>query len=234
MRIRKILTLSNRRLAAFESVRCDRCNEKSAWMKTEWRSVPILHSCRFPICKNKTGKGYQTKGAKNMWYVVQVRTGTEESIVQQCEKNVSDGVLERCFIPYYEEKRHIRGVWTVHKKILFPGYVFVVTEKIEGLFIELQNVIGLTKLLGIGDDIVPLREEETQFLLTFGGEKQVVEMSEGIIEQSKVRVISGPLQGMEGCIRKIDRHKRKAYLEVEMFGRMQRVQVGLEIISKTI
>lgn len=169
-----------------------------------------------------------------MWYVVQVRTGTEESIVQQCEKTVSDSVLERCFIPYYEEKRHIRGKWMIHKKILFPGYVFVVTEKIEVLFGELQNVIGLTKLLGIGDDIVPLREEETQFLMTFGGEKQVVEMSEGIIEQSKVRVISGPLQGMEGCICKIDRHKRKAYLEVEMFGRMQRVQVGLEIVSKTM
>lgn len=169
-----------------------------------------------------------------MWYVVQVRTGTEESIVQQCEKNVSDSVLERCFIPYYEEKKHIRGEWTVHKKILFPGYVFVITEKIEELFQELKNVIGLTRLLGTGDDIVPLQEEETQFLLTFGGEKQVVEMSEGIIEQSKVKVISGPLQGMEGYIRKIDRHKRKAYLEVEMFGRMQSVQVGLEIISKTI
>ena len=39
---------------------------------------------------------------------------------------------------------------------------------------------------------------------------------------------------MEAFIRKIDRHKRKAWLEIEMFGRMQRVEVGLEIISKTV
>ena len=34
-----------------------------------------------------------------MWYVVQTRTGTEESIRIQCKKNVSAEVLERCFIP---------------------------------------------------------------------------------------------------------------------------------------
>ncbi len=163
-----------------------------------------------------------------------VRTGAEESIVQQCEKKTYLTVYWNVALSLIMKKRDISEEYGQYIKKFCSRICFVVTEKIEGLFIELQNVIGLTKLLGIGDDIVPLREEEIQFLLTFGGEKQVVEMSEGIIEQSKVRVISGPLQGMEGCIRKIDRHKRKAYLEVEMFGRMQRVQVGLEIISKTI
>lgn len=43
-----------------------------------------------------------------------------------------------------------------------------------------------------------------------------------------------PLQGKEGCIRKIDRHKRKAWLEVELFGDRQLVEVGLEIVTKTI
>ena len=55
-----------------------------------------------------------------MWYVLQVRTGTEESIRTQCRSNISEAVLKRCFIPYYEEKRRIRGTWTVLKKVLFP------------------------------------------------------------------------------------------------------------------
>ena len=57
-------------------------------------------------------------------------------------------------------------------------------------------------------------------------------MSEGIIEHSQVKVMSGPLMGKEGYIRKIDRHKRKAWLEMEMFGRTQSIQVGLEIVAK--
>ena len=57
-------------------------------------------------------------------------------------------------------------------------------------------------------------------------------MSEGIIEGSRVIVRTGPLQGMEGLIRKIDRHKRKAWLELPMFGGTHTVQVGLEITEK--
>ena len=45
-------------------------------------------------------------------------------------------------------------------------------------------------------------------------------------------VLSGPLKGNEGLIRKIDRHKRKAWLEIEMFGRTVEMQVGLEVVGK--
>lgn len=167
-----------------------------------------------------------------MWYVVQVRTGTEESIRTQCEKRMSGEVLERCFIPYYEESKRIRGRWTVLEKVLFPGYVFLITEKLEKVYNQLYGVIGLTKLIGTGREIVPLREEEIAFMQGIGGENQIVEMSEGVIEQSSVRITSGPLMGMEGLIKKIDRHKRKAWLEVPMFGRIQTVQVGVEIVAK--
>lgn len=167
-----------------------------------------------------------------MWYVVQVRTGSEENIRLQCERRIPRSILEECFIPYYEEKRKVQGEWKIQKKILFPGYIFVVTEEIEELYRQLAKVIGLTKLLGTDDEVIPLTEEETGFLMAFGGKNQVVKMSEGIIENSQVIVTSGPLQGREGLIRRIDRHKRKAYLEMDMFGRMQMVQVGLEIVKK--
>ena len=116
--------------------------------------------------------------------------------------------------------------------MLFPGYVFLVSDEKEKLFFELKRIIGLTKLLGTGETIVPLTDEEVNFLLRFGGKEQTVEMSEGIIENDRVVVTSGPLKGNEGLIRKIDRHKRKAWLEIEMFGRTVEMQVGLEIVGK--
>lgn len=167
-----------------------------------------------------------------MWYVVQVRTGAEENIRIQCQKRIPETILTRCFIPYYEEKKRIRGEWVTQKKVLFPGYVFMITEDLEELYLQLRDVTGLTRLLGTGDEIVPLTSEEEEFLRRMGGEEQVVRMSEGIIEGEKVHVTDGPLQGMEGYIRKIDRHKRKAYLEISMFGRIQSVQIGLEIVKK--
>lgn len=169
-----------------------------------------------------------------MWYVVQVLTGTEESIRRKCQIKITKEILRSCFIPYYEEKRRLQGKWIIQKKILFPGYVFVDTDQIEDLFEELKSVDGLTRILGAGQDVIPLSEKEEAFIRKFGGEDHVVAMSEGIIEKSKVVVTSGPLVGMEGFIRKIDRHKRKAWVALTMFGRVQVVQIGLEIVSKTV
>lgn len=168
-----------------------------------------------------------------MWYVIQVRTGQEEKIKMQCQKNIASDVLRECFIPYYEEQKHIKGKWETQKKILFSGYVFLDTEEIMQLYADLKQVSGLTKLLKTGEEVIPLTEKEMGFLDSFGGQKKIVSVSEGVIEHTKVIVNSGPLVGKEGYIKKIDRHKRKAFLEIPMFGKMQKIQVGLEIVSKT-
>lgn len=167
-----------------------------------------------------------------MWYVVQVRSGTEHNIRIQCNKKIPDAIMERCFIPYYEEKKKQNGTWNTLQKVLFPGYIFMITEDVEKLFFHLKTIEGMTKLIGTGQDIIPLKEEEITFLKRFGGEEQIVSMSEGIIEGTQVIITSGPLMGMEGLIQKIDRHKRKAWLDMELFGRMQQVEVGLEITKK--
>lgn len=167
-----------------------------------------------------------------MWYVVQVRSGTEHNIRIQCNKKIPDAIMERCFIPYYEEKKKQNGTWNTLQKVLFPGYIFMITEDVEKLFFHLKTIEGMTKLIGTGQDIIPLKEEEITFLKRFGGEEQIVSMSEGIIEGTQVIITSGPLMGMEGLIQKIDRHKRKAWLDMELFGRMQQVEVGLEITRK--
>lgn len=167
-----------------------------------------------------------------MWYVMQVRTGTEENIRCQCQWLISSNVLERCFIPYYQQKKRFQGEWHIQERILFPGYVFLIAENPEKLVNGLRKVIGLTKLIGTGDEIVPLVQEEIDLLMKIGTDKQLVEISFGIIENDRVQILAGPLMGMEGNIRRIDRHKRIAYLEIEMFGRTVEMKVGLEIIRK--
>ncbi len=169
-----------------------------------------------------------------MYYVVQVRSGDEERCMLEFGLRIKKDILQECFVPHFEEKKKIRGKWVVQERILFPGYMFLETDDIDELYLNLRTIPRLTKLLGVGEYIVPLNDEEEDFLMRFGGKKHLVEMSEGIIEHSQVRILSGPLMGMEGMIRKIDRHKRKAWLEMELFGRTQIVEVGLEVALKTI
>ena len=150
----------------------------------------------------------------------------------QCQRLINSNVLERCFIPYYQQKKRFQGEWHIQERILFPGYVFLIAENPEKLVNELRKVIGLTKLIGTGDEIIPLVQEEIDLLMKIGTDKQLVEMSSGIIENDRVQILAGALMGMEGNIRRIDRHKRMAYMEIEMFGRTVEMKVGLEIIRK--
>ncbi|MEH2955939.1 antiterminator LoaP [Candidatus Merdisoma sp. JLR.KK011] len=175
---------------------------------------------------------YKERGRSHMWYVIQVRTGTEREIIRQCQTVIPKETLEKSFLPCFEEMKRYQGAWHKEQKLLFPGYVFLISGDPEQLYRSLKPVIGLTKLLKTGDQIISLTEPEIQFLLRFGGTEQLVKMSTGFVEQDQIIILDGPLKGMEGYIKKIDRHRREASLELPMFGRILDVKVGLEIIGK--
>lgn len=151
---------------------------------------------------------------------------------KQCERLVDHHAMERCFIPYQEQLKRYMGQWHKEMMPLFPGYVFADSQDVDLLFGELKRVTGLTKLLGTGSAIVPLTSEEIAILKRLGKEEQIVTISKGLIADNQVKILEGPLKELEGAICKIDRHRRKAWLELVMFGRIQRVEVGLEILEK--
>lgn len=90
---------------------------------------------------------------------------SEENIRCQCQRLISSDTLERCFIPYYQQKKRFQGEWHIQERILFPGYVFLITQNLEKLVESLKKVIGMTRLLGTGEEIIPLSQEEINLLL---------------------------------------------------------------------
>jgi transcriptional antiterminator NusG len=168
-----------------------------------------------------------------MWYVVQVVGGKEKRVLTLIEKIIERTVFDECFIPQYEVMKRFRGQWHKSTEILFPGYLFLVTDYADGLAQELRNVPAFTKLLSNGGKFISLNADEVAWISAFTKQdSRVIEMSEGIIEGDKVIVFKGPLINYGGSIRKIDRHKRIAYLDIGMFGRTMTVKVGMEIVRK--
>ena len=117
---------------------------------------------------------------------------------------------------------------------MFPGYLFFVTGDAEELNKELLRVPLPIRLLGNEENsFFPLTKKEQDWFLSFMDGEHIVRMSEGYITGDKVTVTRGPLMGLEGDIRKIDRNKRRAYLDVTLFGRTVPASVGLEVVRKT-
>lgn len=150
-----------------------------------------------------------------MWYVAQVQAGRESSTLEMCRRLVPPSVMEDCFMPEYEVMWKIRGEWRLVKRLLFPGYLFFVTDDPEALNRELSRVPMPIRLLGNEENsFFPLTGKERDWFLSFMDGNHTVRMSEGYISGDKITVTRGPLMGFEGDIRKIDRHKRRAYIDV--------------------
>lgn len=168
-----------------------------------------------------------------MWYAVWVQTGKEEQIRDICHKSLADKqVFKDCFVPKYEKPWRENGVWIKKQEVLFPGYLFFVAEDPAGLRMVLKDIPEFAKVLGDNEGPIALYEEEIDFLKKHINQDKVFEISTGEMVGEKLIVTEGPLKDLEGKVAYVDRHKRQAVLEVELFGRVVRMKVGLEIVKK--
>ncbi|MBR1930287.1 MAG: antiterminator LoaP [Lachnospiraceae bacterium] len=172
----------------------------------------------------------ENKNENRKWYAIQVLGGKEESTANLCQALLNQE-SEELFVPRYVRKKKFNGQWQEVQGILFPGYLFVITDRVADLFFRLKAIQSLTKILRADDAFIPLQPEEISFLQHFGREEHLVEMSTGHKEGDHITITDGPLADFEGKILKIDRHKRIAIIEVDFFSRVTQVKVGLEVID---
>ena len=99
-------------------------------------------------------------------------------------------------------------------------------NRLKSLFWELKRIPEFTKILGDGVESIALQEEEKKMLMEIGGQKHLFEMSQGYIVGDMVIITSGPMKKMKGTIIFIDRHKRVAIIQLDMFGRKNRNKHG--------
>ncbi len=174
-----------------------------------------------------------TGKVSKMWYAVWVPTGQEEKIKAICDKKLGDrAIYEECFLPKYEKPWRENGTWVKKQKVLFPGYIFFVTEDSERLYGALKSVPAFTKLLGDDEGPIPLYDDETEFLKKHINKDKVFEISVGEYVGKELIIMEGPLKDLMGKVVYVDRHGRQAVLEVEFFGRIVKMKVGLEVVGK--
>lgn len=166
-------------------------------------------------------------------FVVQAIGGQEDRAAALIAK-LAQGAVEDCFVPKREVMHRKSGQWHHTLERLFPGYVFVQTSAPGQVREALGRVPAFTRMLtSAGDTCLPLTADEVAWINAVTDvDTHVMEMSEGVIEGDRVIVIRGPLKGHEVLIARIDRHKRLAWMDMNMFGRHKTIRVGLEIVSK--
>lgn len=168
-----------------------------------------------------------------MWYVIQVQAGKEARLADLLMRVCTKGELTECFSPKYQTQKKVKGEWVYVEQLLLPGYLIAVTDDVEALQARLRSIPELTRLLTVGETVVPLHQEERAWIGAFTKEgSRCVPMSMGFIEGEKIVVTQGPLKGHEAQIKEVNRRKSLAFLELEICGRKVTTKVGLGIVSR--
>lgn len=123
---------------------------------------------------------------------------------------------------------------------MFPGYVLIKTNMNTDIFHKIKKIPKCYRLVtnGIyyskdkGTYYSKIDEEEMTPIIQLIGSGEIVDYSRVYLENSKVFVKSGPLQGMEGIIKKVDKHKNRAKILLSFMGTEKIIDVGVEILSK--
>jgi transcriptional antiterminator NusG len=168
------------------------------------------------------------------FFVIQVRTGKEQQYMKQAYK-ILQAPAQRLFWPRRALRIRRQGAWKDSVAAIFPGYLFLQAESIaQPLYGALKRISGFLRYLKDNQHIEPLNARDREILLHFLSYGEIVQRSRVYFDQdNRIRVISGPLKGMEGLVVKVDRRKGRARIRLELYEDSFLIDFGFDALEKT-
>ena len=171
---------------------------------------------------------------EKLWYVVNTYSGHEAKVKEKLEqRTISMGFEDyifRVILPeetVYETMKD--GTKKEKKKKMFPGYILVEMIMTDEAWYVVRNTPGVTGLIGSsgkGAKPTPLLPQEIDKILINMGMSRV-DVDTELTVGTKVTIVDGPFNGMEGKIDSIDNENSKLTVLIDLFGQETPVEVEL-------
>ncbi len=126
-----------------------------------------------------------------LWFVAHTKPRREKKLVEYCERQGFAATL-----PCYRSAHKYRGKSVVFEKPLFPGYVFLQLQRTDAANVRQNDHVA--NLLDVYDQETFARQL-SEILLALESNLEV-RLAPQIEAGTRVRIRSGPLQGIEGFV----------------------------------
>jgi transcription termination/antitermination protein NusG len=157
----------------------------------------------------------------NAWYAVWTRS--------HCERLVAQQLAGKGFEAFLPEVRVRSRRVKVAQRIpmpMFPGYLFVRDALDKTRYIEMLNVRGIVRVLEDGwTRLTPIPAAEIEALQRVIDANVDVDPYPHLQHGDRVRVVEGPLSGVEGIFIQDKYNKGRLVLSVDLLGRSISVEV---------
>lgn len=165
------------------------------------------------------------------WYAVQVKRYNERRGERQLHlRGIS------VLLPFIEVVRRYRTRRVTLLEPLFPGYLFAHMQAMEATperWQALRWAPGVRRILGTGDQPIPVDEAVIDAIRERTGELGFVRPVLGHVPGSRVRIRGGPMAGLEAVFDRPMSRSGRVRVLLELLGQEARVEVDafdLEVV----
>ena len=177
------------------------------------------------------------------WYVLRVAANKEnnvkEALLQKVQMDGLTDIVGRIEVPV-EQVKHIRGNrQTVHKRKLYPGYVFMEMEPTGDGRVPEKTWFLIKETSGVGDFIgtegipTPMRDTDVaKMLLDVEKPEEAPSIKVGFEKGDQIKIREGAFENFEGIVDSIDPERGMVQVIVTIFGRSTPLDIEYWQIEK--
>lgn len=170
-----------------------------------------------------------------VYYVIRVAPRREEAFLRQTNRLISDEGLTVVFPR--RKMEHLKAGKRISAEVaLFPGYVFLRSEVslTPELYVQIKRVPGFTHFLKQDGLLSEVRGRDLELLSHFLKFGEVTPKSQVIFDENqRIKVLSGPMEGLEGQIIHVDKRKRRAKILLNFDHGTFTVTLAFELMAQT-
>lgn len=160
------------------------------------------------------------------WYVLHVETGSEENVKKVL--NRINGV--KAVIPIQEKLERRQGQERLVLRVIFPSYVFVKLELTPEIYYRIRDTPRVYNFLG-SEKPESMKNNEILHILQMCNEEDVIGISDAIIEGRNIKVIKGPLLGLEGQITQVNKRKGRVKVIFDILDHKRIVELSVNFVQ---
>lgn len=169
------------------------------------------------------------------WYAIQTYSGHENKVKKLIDHKIAEEpgatpdekAIQEALVPTQDVVEIKNGKRVTVTRRLYPGYVLVRMLKNQHTVHVINNIQGVIKFVGPGNEPQPLRDEEINKILGLVPVEEEVEAKEQIPFRpgQVVEVTEGPFTDFTGTVQEVYHDKGKVKVEVSLFGRPTSVEL---------
>jgi transcriptional antiterminator NusG len=177
------------------------------------------------------------------WYVLRVAANKEEQVketlTQKVQREAMADIVGRIEVPVEMVKRIRGGKQTVHKRKLYPGYVFMEMEPTDDKRVPEKAWFMIKETSDVGDFIgadgvpTPMRDTDVaKMLLEAEKPEEAPSIKVEFNKGDMIKIREGAFENFEGVVDSIDSERGLVKVLVTIFGRSTPLDIEYWQIEK--